>query len=139
MASKKSSGKKSSGKKSGGKKSSPKKAASGTITTAAANNALLAVSTDESAQDAKESAILQCLAQCFAASGMPGISPSAKIVWSKIPDNVIIIIGNCVRDCLTGKGFGSPGWAGPFLILKSQNKVSVVSSLVTAMAGLVTP
>lgn len=132
MASKKSSGKKSSSKKSGGKKaaaSSP----------AAASNAVLAASSAESAEDAKESAILQCLISCFTANGFPPLSPSAKIVWSTIPDNIITLLGNCVRDCINGKGFQSPGWAGPFQTLKDENRVSVVSNLVTSMAGLVTP
>ena len=130
MASKKSSGKKSSSKKSSSKKSS-------VSSPAAASKAVLAASAAESTQDAKESAILQCLINCFVSNGFPPPSPSAKIVWSTIPDNIITIIGNCVRDCIRGKGFTSPGWAGPFQTLKNQNQVSVVSNLVTAMAGVI--
>jgi hypothetical protein len=119
------------------KKSSSKKAS--TTSAATLNATLLASSAAESEQDAKESAILQCLITCFFNNGLPPLSPSAKIVWSTIPDNIIIIIGNCVRDCINGKGFQSPGWAGPFLNLKEQNRVSVVSTLVAGMATLVTP
>lgn len=126
---------KSSGKKSSGKKTS----SSAGNSPAKANAALLAVSKDASAVDSKESVILQCLVQCFFANGLPALSPSAKIVWNTIADNILVIIGDCVRDCINSKGFQSIGWAGPFLNLKSQNKVTVVSALVTAMANMVEP
>jgi hypothetical protein len=110
-----------------------------TVTVAKATATLMAVSTNEAVVDSKESAILHCLSECFFNNGFPALSPSAKIVWSTIPNNIITGIGDCVRDCLTGKGFQSISWAAPFLNLKSQGKVTVVSSLVTAMANVVQP
>lgn len=136
MASKKSSGKKSGGKKSGSKKTSSFAAA---VSTGNAEAILMSVSTAATAADAKESAILQCLISCFFNNGLPPLSPSSPIVWTTIPDNIITIIGNCVRDCILGKGFQSPGWAGPFQNLKNQNQVSIVSNLVSGMAAVITP
>jgi hypothetical protein len=108
-----------------------------TVSVVKATATLMAVSKDEADVDSKESAILQCLSECFFNNGFPALSPSAKIVWSTIPNNVITTIGDCVRDCLIGKGFQSISWAAPFLNLKG--KVTVVGSLVTAMANVVKP
>ena len=151
MSSKKSSGKKSSSKKSAskstskkssGKKSGSKKGTSSLSAAVAAGDAsaaLLSVSATATAQDAKESAILSCLSSCFSNNGFGQLSPSAMIVWQIIPDNIVIILGNCVRDCINGRGFDSPGWAIPFRDLKRANQVSVVRDLVTAMAAMVRP
>lgn len=109
------------------------------FTATKATATLLAVSKDEVALDSKESAILQCLSECFFNNGLPTLSPSAKIVWSTIPDNVLTNIGDCVRDCLNGKGFQSISWAAPFRNLRSQGKVTIVGNLVTAMANVVQP
>ncbi len=138
MASTKSS-KKSSSKKSSSKKSSAKILSLSGASDADAGAAVMAVSTAEDAGDAKQSAIFQCLVECFRRNGFPIISPSARIVWSTIPNNVITRIGNCVRVCIIGKGFQSPGWAGPFRNLKNQNRVSVVANLVSSMAMVVRP
>lgn len=121
------------------KKSSGKKGGGGGGNVPAATAALLAVSKNAADVDTKESAILHCLSRCFFDHGFPALSPSAKIVWATIPDDVITIIGDCIQQCLQGKGFQSISWAAPFLNLKSQNKVTVVSSLVTAMANVVQP
>lgn len=144
MASTKQSSKKSSTAKASSKKASKKAAAKPMSLAAAAKAgnieaALMAVSATATPQDAKESVILTCLISCFSANGFPQLSPSAKIVWATIPNNVISILGNCVRDCINSKGFDVLGLAGPFQNLKNQNKVTIVKDLVTAIAKLVAP
>ena len=121
------------------KKSSGKKSGGGGFSVAKAKANLLAVSKDASALDSKESVVLHCLVKCFAENGLPSLSPSAKIVWDTIPNPILVKIGNCVRDCINNNGFQSIGWAAPFLTLSAQKKVTVVSSLVTAMANTVQP
>src|SRR5687767_9490326 len=126
MASKKSSSKTASSKKSSSKKSSSKKLMSLTAAANAGNveAVALAVSMAATTASSKEAAILNCLIKCFMENGLPPVSPSALIDWSTIPNPVITSIGNCVRDCINGKGFQSPGWAPAFQSLKNQGMVS---------------
>jgi hypothetical protein len=130
---------KSGGKKPGSRKSALKPTLSAAAKAGDATAAVLAVSKNATAQESKEIAILDCLKVCFQTNGLPPVSPSSKIDWQTIPNNIITIIGNCVRDCINGKGFKSPGWAGPFRNLKNQGKVSIVANLVKGMTAVVKP
>ena len=115
-----------------------------TLADAAANNdasaALLAVSTAASPDDIKKAVIFNCIAAEFFAQGFPAINdPNARIVWVTIDDDVIILLGNGITNCITGKGYTCPALAPPFQNLKNMAQVTVMSDLVTALAALVKP
>ena len=105
-----------------------------------ATAALLAVSTSAAPEDAKKAVIYNCIVLTFTQQGLPTInSQNARIVWSTIEDDVIILLGNGVTTCIGGKGFHTPALAPVFATLKEMNQVTVVSDLVTGIAALVTP
>ncbi|HUP63316.1 MAG TPA: hypothetical protein VNA69_23200 [Thermoanaerobaculia bacterium] len=111
---------------------------------AAANNdahaALLAVSTTASPSDVKKGMIFNCIVSEFFAQGFPAIiTETARIVWSTIDDDVIILLGNGITNCITARGFTCPALAPPFQNLKNMGQVTVVRDLVTALAALVRP
>lgn len=103
-------------------------------------NALLALSTTEAPGDAKKAVIYNCIVVAFFDQGFPEINDqAARIVWSTIDDTVIMLLGNNLTNCITGKGFHSPALAPMFATLKEMNQVTMVSDLVTGIAAMVTP
>jgi hypothetical protein len=105
-----------------------------------ADAALLSVSTSAAPDDAKKAVIYNCIVLTFTQQGLPTInSQNARIVWSTIDDTVIILIGNGVTKCITGKGYTCPALAPVFATLKEMNQVTVVSDLVTGIVALVKP
>ncbi len=103
-----------------------------------AQAALMAVSTAASPDDVKKAVIFNCIVAEFFAQGFPAInSETARIVWVTIDDDVIILLGNGITNCITAKGYTCPALAPPFQNLKNMGQVTVVSDLVTALAALV--
>jgi hypothetical protein len=99
--------------------------------------ALMAISTQATDADSLHSAIFQCIAAAFAQEGLHNIgSETAKIVWSDIPDDLIVKLGNDVTDCLAAKGIHVPDLSTSFDALKTSNQVTVVSDLIDVVAGL---
>lgn len=97
-------------------------------------------SSKETAQDEKKAIIYRCIVDTFDAEGLNHIgSPSARIVWSTIDDPVILALGDGVTDCIRSKGYSCPLLAPGFQFLKNNNRVTVVSDLVDAIAKLVKP
>jgi len=102
-----------------------------------ATAALMAVSSDATAADSANNAIFQCIVAAFDKEGLNHINnQQAKIVWPDIDDGVIVKLGDDVTSCLAGKGIDVPELAGPFMNLKTGNKTTVVSDLVTAIGKL---
>lgn len=119
-----------------GKKTPAKPATAAVDATAA----LMAVSTAASPDDAKKEIIFQCIVSTFDAQGLNHINNQQdRIVWSTIDDPVIVLLGNGVSDCISAKGFVCPPLAPAFQSLKNMGQVTVVSDLVTGIAGVVTP
>ena len=97
--------------------------------------ALVKASTKEAPNDAKSDLVYQCVVGAFDKEGLNHIgSPSAKIVWSTIDDEVILSLGDDVTECIRAKGFQCPLLAPAFQFLKNNNKVTVVADLVTTIA-----
>ena len=102
--------------------------------------ALLAMSTSASSEDAKRAIVYHCIVVTFLAQGFPTINDEdARIVWSTIDDNVIILLGNGITKCIEAKGYQCPALAPTFGMLKKQNQVTVVRDLVTGIAAVVKP
>jgi len=108
--------------------------------TDAASQALLAVSTPASPDDAKKDAIFQCIISTFNAQGLNHIqNQQAKIVWTTIDDAVIVALGDGITTCINGKGFLCTPLAPAFQNLKNMGQVTVVSDLITGIAVVVKP
>lgn len=121
------------------KPSSASAALASAVQSGDATAALAAVSTPATQQDTENEVILQCIASTFSAQGFPHeSSPTSRIVWATIDDDVITLLGDGIRDCINAKGFQCMGLAGPFQNLKNTNQVTVVSDLVKGIAALVT-
>ena len=100
-------------------------------------NTLMAVSHDATEEDSTNDSIFHCIVNAFDKEGLNHINnQQAKIVWPDIDDPVIVKLGDDVTDCLAGKNINVPELAGPFMNLKTGNKTTVVSDLVTAIGKL---
>jgi hypothetical protein len=105
-----------------------------------AKAALLAVSTPATPDDTKKAAIYACVVSTFAAQGLNPINnEQAKIVWTTIDDDVIVLLGDGVTHCIDSKGFTCTPLAPAFQNLKNMGQVTVVSDLVSGIAVVVTP
>ena len=119
------------------KKSSSKSKSTDEAMQANATATLMAVSSDATAEDTTNNKIFTCIVQAFDDQGLNHISDQqARIVWADIDDGVIVKLGDDVTECLAGKGIDVPELAGPFMNLKTANKVTVVADLVTAIGKL---
>lgn len=105
-----------------------------------AHAALMAVSTAAGPEDAKRAIIFNCIVTNFHQQGFPEINDQqARIVWTTIPDNIIIALGNGVTNCITAKDFTCPALAPAFQNLKNMGQVTTVADLITGIAVLVRP
>jgi hypothetical protein len=122
----------------GAKKKANKKKGAKKLTSL--GHALMAASGNEGPDDAKHDAILNCIVSVFTEAGFGQISaPDAKVVWSTIDDDdVLLQLGNGIRDCIIGKGFQCQGLAPEFFLLRNANKITPVSVLVNIIAMVVT-
>lgn len=113
-----------------GSKSSSKSSSSG----AAANTSSAATQTDS-----KKETMFACIQQAFAAQGLaPITSPLNQIVWSSIPQDVILKIASATQKCFKTKFGKDPGdLAGPIIVLSTHSPVMTVAKLIDDLEPLV--
>jgi hypothetical protein len=87
----------------------------------------------------KSSVIQGCILSVFQQEGL-NINADSKIDWGKFTDDdVLVALGNGIRDCIASNGFECDGLAPEFLALRDAGKVTPVSTLVNIISLLVTP
>jgi hypothetical protein len=123
----------------GSKSSSSKGSSSGT----AANTSSAATQTDSNSAatqtDSKKETMFVCIQQAFAAQGLaPITSPLNQIVWSSIPQDVIIKIASATQKCFKTKFGKDPGdLTGPIIVLSTHSPVMTVAKLIDDLDPLV--
>lgn len=124
--------------KKGSKKGGTNAAAGGTTAT---TSTAVAGAPAAAQEDPKKEAIFECIQDAFENAGLsPITTPLNQIVWSSIPQNVIIGIGTFLRNCFTTKFEKDPGdLIGPLLVLSTISPVMTVAKLIEALEPLVKP